>query len=135
MVPGRVPPEGKDRSGGDVAAERSHAAIFALLWDSLADLLGSAATATLVRRAVTRAVGRCPELAELLVARNHLDYVYTVPSSWENGVRHSSPALHELVRELRPLLVDLTGTVVINHLERIPALREHGLIFAQEEQS
>jgi hypothetical protein len=34
------------------------------------------------------------------------------------------PALRELVAELRPLLVELTGPVVLRHLEQVRELRD-----------
>jgi hypothetical protein len=38
-------------------------------WDALAELLGTAATATLLKRAAWRAAARSPELAELAIQR------------------------------------------------------------------
>ena len=127
----RVP--GDDRPNGDAAVtELSAAALFALLWDALADVLGTAATATLVRRAARGAAARCPELGALVIARHELDYVYTVPSAW-NEPRGSLPAgLRELADELRPLLGELTGSVVVRHLARIPELRPLGLLDKEE---
>jgi hypothetical protein len=122
----------EERSEG---GERSTAALFAILWDALADLLGTAATATLVRRAAQRATRRCPELGELVITRKNLDYGYDPPPRWKERKGGPPLALRELFSELRPLLVDLTGAVVINHLARIPELREHGLIPAPEELS
>ena len=123
-------------TGGDAGTGGSLAALFTILWDALADVLGTAATATLLRRAAGRAARRAPELGELVIKRETLDYVYQTPPAWEDGLGDPPGALRELVSELRPLLVDLTGTVIINHLARIPALREHGLVdFAEEEPS
>jgi hypothetical protein len=44
----------------------------ALLWASLADLLGSAATAALLRRAAKRAEPMCPELGGMVIALSGL---------------------------------------------------------------
>lgn len=127
METGRVSGS-KERTEGDAA--RSLADLFAVLWNSLADVLGTAATATLMRRAAQRAAPRCPELGELVIKRTSLDYDYETPAPWKE---RGGDSLRELVRELRPLLVDLTGPVVINHLERIPELQENGLTFGPEE--
>jgi hypothetical protein len=108
--------------------ELSAAALFTLVWEALADLLGTAATATLVRRAARRAAPSCPELAELSVVRNDLDHQYTVPSAWQDRAAGTPFALVELVKELWPLLVELTGTVAVRHLERIPELRSRGIL-------
>jgi hypothetical protein len=115
-------------------AELSGAGLFTLLWESLADVLGTAATATLLRRAARRATPRSPELAELAITRDNLDYRYTVPSAWKEREDGTLLALRELVGELRPLLVEMTGQVVVRHLEKIPELRERGILSPQEEQ-
>jgi hypothetical protein len=110
------------------------AALFTLIWDALADVLGTAATATLLRRAAGRAAPRCAELTELAIVREKLEYRYTLPSAWADGAGGTPLALRELVAELWPLLVELTGPVVVRRLERIPELRERGVISPQEEQ-
>lgn len=123
---------GSGQSGEDGApAELSGAGLFGLLWESLADVLGTAATATLLRRAAQRAALRRPELAELAIARSHLEYRYTLPPAWEGHEDGAIVALRDLVGELRPLLVEMTGQVVVRHLEKIPALRERGILSPQ----
>ncbi len=121
-------------TGGAADAELSVAALFTLLWEALADVLGTAATAMLLRRAARRAAPRCPELSELAILREKLEYRYTLPPAWAAGTDGTPLALRELVAELRPLLVELTGPVVVRRLERIPELRERGVISPQEEQ-
>jgi ADP-ribose pyrophosphatase YjhB (NUDIX family) len=109
--------------------------LFDLLWGTLADVLGTAATAILLRRAAKRATSRAPELDGLLIQRDTLGYTYTVPGGWqEPGTGPPEAALCELVGELRLLLVELTGTVVVQRLERVPALRTLGLTVQEEEQ-
>jgi hypothetical protein len=110
-------------------------ALFDLLWGTLADVLGTAATAVLLRRAAKRATSRDPALHGLLIQREAIGYTYTVPSAWqEHGKRPPEAALGELVRELRPLLLELTGSVVVQRLERVPALRALGLSVLNKEQ-
>ena len=128
-------PEGSGQPSGSAAhAELSGAGLFTLLWESLADVLGTAATATLLRRAARRAVPRSPELAELAISRDNLEYRYTLPSSWKEREEGTLLALRDLVGELRPLLVEMTGQVVVRHLERVPELRERGILSPQGEQ-
>ena len=128
-------PAGSRQPSDDAAhAELSGAGLFTLLWDSLADVLGTAATATLLRRAARRAVPRSPELAELAISRDNLEYRYTLPSAWKEREEGTLLALRELVSELRPLLVEMTGQVVVRHLERIPELRKRGILPPQGEQ-
>jgi hypothetical protein len=127
IVPSRAPQNGWARADG-AGADLPAAALFALVWDALADLLGTAATATLVRRAARRATPRCLELAELTVVRNELDYEYEVPAVWQDQAAGTPFALVALVEELWPLLVELTGAVAVRHLERIPELRAQGVL-------
>ena len=124
-------PRSARASRGSTASDPSLAALFTLVWEALADVLGTAATATLLRRAARAAVRRCTELNELAISRENLEYRYTLPAGWRNGGQPD--ALRELVAELRPLLVELTGPVVYRRLERIPALRERGIIPPEKE--
>ena len=110
-------------------------ALFDLLWGSLAEVLGTAASAVLLRRAARRAMERAPELDQLLITRDTIGYTYVVPAAWqEPGAINPDAALRELVHELRPLLTELTGLVVVHHLERVPGLRGLGLVVASQEQ-
>jgi hypothetical protein len=109
------------------------AALFELLWDSLADILGTAATAAILRRAARSAAQRSPDLVDLTIAKDGLDYRFTVPRSWQDPVEGLPAGLDELVRELRPLLVELTGAIVVRRLEQIPELRQRGTISPKEE--
>jgi len=111
-------------SGTGACARLCAALLFNMLWEALADLLGTAATATLLRRAARRALPRCPQLGELTIERENLEYRYRLPGAWEDPDKILPPALRELVGELRPLLVELTGPVVLRHLEGVPELRD-----------
>jgi len=128
----KVPGPGDGRRE-DFTAGLPVCSLFAILWDALADLLGTAATATLLKRAARRAAARTPELAELNVERQGLVYSYRCPSRWSAASAGTPPALRELMRELRPLLIEMTGQLVVQHLERILELREWGLVASQEE--
>ena len=55
------------------------AALFKLIWDSVADVLGTTAAATLLRRAAQRAVPRSPELDDFAVTRTDAGYSYSLP--------------------------------------------------------
>lgn len=113
----------------------SPADLFALLWGSLADLLGTAATAALLRRAAKRGELDCPELGRMVIAMNGLSYHYQLPESWvRQGDDQAVTALRRLALELRPLLIELAGPVVIRRLDRLTPLREHGIEFAEEGQ-
>jgi hypothetical protein len=113
----------------------SPADLFALLWGSLADLLGTTATAALLRRAAKRGEPVCPELSSMVIALNGLSYHYQLPEGWaRQGDDQALAALRRLAVELRPLLIELAGPVVIRRLDRLTPLREHGIEFAEEGQ-
>ncbi|MBA3395660.1 MAG: hypothetical protein H0T89_23655 [Deltaproteobacteria bacterium] len=115
----------------DPHAKPTTAALFALLWDDLADVLGSSATATLLRRAAKHGAGHRPELRDLVIHRPAFEYEYILPMQWSNDA-HGREALQALVRTLIPLLQQLTGPIVIRRLQAIPALVQAGLIDHEE---
>jgi hypothetical protein len=119
--------------GFTAGVEPSVSALFTMLWDALTELLGPAATATLLKRAARRAAARNPELAELAIRRDGLvySYSYICPSGWSGRSDRTPHALRDLIDELRPLLIEMTGQIAIRHLEQIRALRE--LLLAPQE--
>jgi hypothetical protein len=112
------------------ANERSAAALFAIVWDALAETLGTAAAAAIVRRSASRARTESAELVELVITREDLEYRYTVPRAWSQA--SGLIGLRTLVAELGKLLLELTGNVVIRRLEQIPELRASGLVWRAE---
>jgi hypothetical protein len=110
----------------------SAAELFELLWESLADVLGTAATATLLRRAIKRAAAHT-SCAELVIARKGLDYEYRLPGTWQQPDNEETlGALRVLAAELRVLLVELTGPVVVRRLGRLAPFRKQGINFSDE---
>jgi len=121
-------PSGEEHAPFEVAT------LFELLWTALADLLGSAATATLLRRSVKRAASRVPELADLTIKREGLEYCYVLPPAWKERTNDTALSeLREIARELGPLLVELTGPVVIQRLRGIPELERCRLFHPENE--
>jgi hypothetical protein len=114
------------------AAQWSGSELFATLWHATADILGTAAAATLLRRAAQQAATTFPELSALEVARVNLEFQYKVPVVWNQPAAEPPEALFLLVAELWRLLKELTGSVVINHLAQVAELRESGLIPPRE---
>jgi hypothetical protein len=102
--------------------------LFTILWEALADVLGTAAAATLLRRAAKRALPRWPELKDLAFTRDSLEHRYIVPVTWREPTPGPPQALCALVQELWGLLIDLTGRVVVDRLARIPELRERNIV-------
>ena len=111
----------------------SAAELFDLLWESLADLLGTAASATLLRRAIKQAASQASWSEPVTVARNGLDYQYRLPETWKQpGNEEAVGALRLVAAELRVLLVELTGAVVVRRLGRLDAFRKWGIDFSDE---
>ena len=109
------------------------AELFTLVWQGLVEVLGTAATGTLVRRAAIRAAAITPDLPSVVVNRNTVTYEYEIPAIWRRP--DDARALHSLrtlLGELGLLLRELTGGVVVRRLERIAPLREAGLSFGEE---
>jgi hypothetical protein len=94
----KVPGPGTGRPDGFTAgAKLPVSTLFTILWDALADLLG---TATLLKRAARRAAVRSPELAGLVIRREGLAYTYTCPAAWSGSYDGTPPALRDLIGEL-----------------------------------
>lgn len=108
-----------DSPAGVTMACPHASALFDLLWHSLAEVLGTAVAAMLLRRAAKRAELRCNELREVVIIRKDLGYHYALPPSWLRG---PSPAFGDLVNELSRMLVVLTGPIVVDLLGRVPEL-------------
>jgi hypothetical protein len=126
-----------DRAGQ--GGEIDTAALFSIVWDAVAEVLGTAATAAIVRRSAGRAAMESPELVDVVIRREKLEYRYTLPHAWSHPAAAARPeqgtplAFRALVAEIGRLLVELTGTVFINRLEQIPELRTRGLVWRAEE--
>jgi hypothetical protein len=128
--PPHAPPRlKKEAAPATVTAEH----LFSLLWDTMADLLGTAATAALLRRAL-RGVRSPDATQEIEIARDDLTYRYRVPAAWRRPNNATAvSALRTLCAALRPLLIDLTGPVVARRLDRLDQLRAQGITFMAEE--
>ncbi|HVS76152.1 MAG TPA: hypothetical protein VHE11_04405 [Steroidobacteraceae bacterium] len=105
--------------------------LFGLLWRALSDLLGSATTATLLRRSRNAVASRWPEVACLQIDREGLEYRYTLPASWTSPNGHGLDTMRDLVGELRPLLMELTGEIILSQLDTNPRFAQSGIVFSQ----
>jgi hypothetical protein len=106
----------------------SPASLFALLWDTLAELLGPATTATLLRRSVKYSLARNPTLQSVAFSRESFEYRYDLPASWGEPSAEALEALRALLRELWRVLIPLTGQVVVRRLEELDEFKRCGLI-------
>jgi hypothetical protein len=105
---------------------------FDVLWGALVEILGSPATATLLRRSAKRRLGDFPELGELAITRKEFEYAYAVPEDWKHADERPNAALQALVQDLCSLLLELTGPVVLDRLKALPQLAECGLSRSEE---
>lgn len=105
--------------------------LFGLLWRSLSDLLGSALTATLLRRSKNAVARRLTSAGDVTIDRDGLEYRYTLPPSWSQPASDGREVLLALVDELRPLLMELTGAMLLEQLDRVAGFRENGIVFAR----
>jgi hypothetical protein len=117
---------------GDLEAS-SAAELFELLWESLADVLGTAAAATLLRRAIKRAAAHISSAERVIVVRHGPEYGYRLPETWRQpGNEEALSALRVVAVELRTLLMELTGPVVVRRLARLAPFRKLGIDFSDE---
>jgi hypothetical protein len=120
-------------AGLDEPSGLESAALFKLLWQTLSEVLGTAATATILRRACKRAAQRTPILQELSIVKSDLAYSFTTPDAWDRDADASPDGLRVLVEELRPLLIELTGPVLVGRLERIEEFQQRGIMASRGE--
>lgn len=102
--------------------------LFAALWGGMTDMLGPTATAVLLRRSVNRVAARHPGVRDMAIVRRDFEYTYALPPSWTTGTPESLAAFRDIVRELWPLLQQLTGPVVVRRLQDVPLLARNDAI-------
>jgi hypothetical protein len=87
-------------------------------------MLGTAATATLLRRAIKQAVSQTSWSEPVVVIRSGPNYEYRLPETWRQpGDEEALSALRVVAAELRGLLIELTGLVVAGRLVRLASFR------------
>jgi hypothetical protein len=109
------------------------ARLFDIVWETIADVLGTAATATLVRRSAKRLSDRTRDHVAVVITREGFDYRYSLPDGWQRPELDAVAALRELARELSPLLVELTGRVLIRRLDAVRDLQRCEIRFQERE--
>jgi hypothetical protein len=117
-------------SDGDHRAT-SAAELFDLLWDALADVLGTATAAIILRRAIQQAALATGSSERVMVFRNGKDYEYRVPGTWRRpGNDAAVDALRGVAAALRLLLIQLTGPVLVDQLGRLAPFQKWGIDFS-----
>jgi hypothetical protein len=111
----------------------STAHLFVVLWDTLSNILGTAATATLIARAIKRALPSTPGLAELSITTRKFTYECRLPECWRKADNAAAAkAFDRLLEELVPLLTALTGRVVVRHMARLEPFSAKRLLIDEE---
>lgn len=108
-------------------AKPSSAWLFSIIWEALADLLGTPTTAVILRRAAHRAERGSPQLAELVISAGKTDFSFVVPPAWADDAEAKPHALQTLLDEVISLLLALTGPSGVRRLQHLPELRARGL--------
>jgi hypothetical protein len=103
--------------------------LFALLWGALSDCLGTAATAIIMRRGRKALLSAWPQIGELSIEREGLEYSYRTPDGWNFRSDESLELLRALTMELGPILLELTGMVMIRRLSKQIEFRENTIAF------
>jgi predicted nucleic acid-binding Zn ribbon protein len=89
----------------------------------IAEVIGSAATATVLRRSAQRAAAAGANVEGVRFERKSFEYHYVLPEEWSTPSPDAMKALRALVRELDVLLRELTGAVLVRRLHANPELR------------
>jgi len=92
-------------------------------WHTLAQSLGTTATAALMRRAAKRASGRLPALADFSIEGAGYSFRFIPPAAWHSTDPQAEEEVRALLAELCALLTDLTGNVITNRLASAPEVR------------
>jgi hypothetical protein len=86
--------------------------LYLVLRETLTEVVGLTATDVLLRRALHRAASREPRLERLAGKATNGSL------EWESDVGPNVAELRAILRELWPLLIDMTGPVLVARLER-----------------
>jgi hypothetical protein len=102
--------------------------LFDALWTALTDVIGPTAAATLLHESIKRARAAHPGVDDVAIVQRHFEYTYTVPAAWNTTDAAPRKRFQAIVEELWPLLMGLTGTLVVRRLSAVPQLVECGVI-------
>ncbi len=115
------PHEGEQQGGmpatsGQSLGRSDGCRVFAWLWTKLATVLGTPATAALMRRAISAVAAVNPDLRGIAISRERLTYSYHLPTELCTDPENQAPAYRALFREVLRLTGELTGGVMVRGL-------------------
>ncbi|MCE5199156.1 MAG: hypothetical protein ABFD54_07080 [Armatimonadota bacterium] len=97
--------------------------VFSVLWNELKETIGSAPTATLLRRAIIISQDTCPVLARIIIEKNGREYRYEVPAEADLDPQ-TCDQIGDFVDTVLALLARLTGNVLVRQLLSNPLIRQ-----------
>lgn len=97
--------------------------VFSVMWNELRETIGTAPTATLLRRAIVLSREACPILEQISIEKDGRDYCYNIPP--EVDLEPASCAnIEQFVDNVLALLRALTGKVLVRQLLANPLIRQ-----------
>lgn|GEM_PF-3458078 len=107
-----------DESSGGISSETAIEA-FDILWRELSTVIGSAATAAVMQRAIKAAMADCPILRYVTISMNGQEYMINEAARNEKCAR-IAPFIDTVLAMLR----NLTGKSIVDHLLENPLIKE-----------
>ncbi len=120
-----------DRDGGRAGAPPhgcQASALFGALWLALVDAIGPTATATLLQRSLQAAASAGADVDGVVIRREQFSYTYKLPAAWHSDGTMPVETLRRIGQALVPLLLELTGVVVMRRLAAVPELARCGVL-------
>jgi hypothetical protein len=102
--------------------------LFGALWLALVDAIGPTATATLLQRSLKAAASAGADVDGVVIRREQFSYTYKLPAGWHSDGTMPIESLRRIGQSLVPLLVELTGVVVVRRLAEVPGLARCGVL-------
>lgn len=96
------------------------------LWTAVAEVIGSAATAVLIRRAIKRAARQYPSLDDLTVELQEFLYQLRIPEHWDAPPdAETAEAIRALIAAFTEIARQLSGEILIRHISRLAVLEPY----------
>jgi hypothetical protein len=130
---GDASPVHSAESGPPSSSHPAPTELFERVWRLLSEVIGTAATASVLRRSIRCAQVRGANLDGLEVVRDGFNHRYSLPSSWSHGGDTPMDALRVLADELSSILYALTGPVLVRRLASDAELRRARIFTPPEE--
>ena len=97
--------------------------VFSVLWNELRETIGTAPTATLLRRAIIISNEACPLLEEITIDKDGREYRYDIPTDVDLDPE-TCTNIGQFVDNVLALLHKLTGKVLVRQLMANPLVRQ-----------